>query len=138
MTKTIDALVEALRPFAEVDLRTQGVHQKFAEHVLAARAALSQARAEKAEPVAWMAIDGRVATAETKNRSMPKPSKEAFCIPLYTTPPAAPVAKLEPLTIREIADLTAPWGHVRSDYSIGIVRAAEAAHNAKLCKTQTR
>lgn len=36
----IRVLREALRPFAEVDLRTQGVHHKFAEHVLRARAAL--------------------------------------------------------------------------------------------------
>lgn len=36
----IRMLREALRPFAEVDLRTQGVHRKFAEHVLRARAAL--------------------------------------------------------------------------------------------------
>lgn len=38
------------------------------------------------EPVAWMTDETppRVASAYTKT-SMPKPSKESFCIPLYTT-----------------------------------------------------
>ena len=56
--------------------------------------------------------------------------RESFMRAL-AAPPAAP-AKLEPLTLREIAVLTEPWAHVRSDYSIGIARAVEAAHNAKL------
>ena len=41
------------------------------------------------EPVAWMTADGRVAPDETKRKSMPAPSREAFCIPLYAAPVAA-------------------------------------------------
>ncbi len=36
-----DELLAALRPFASVDLRTQGVHQRFADDVLRARAAIA-------------------------------------------------------------------------------------------------
>ncbi len=38
-----DALLQALKPFAEVDLRTQGVHHNFASQILAARAAIKTA-----------------------------------------------------------------------------------------------
>lgn len=36
-----DELLDALLPFASVDLRTQGVHQRFADDVLRARAAIA-------------------------------------------------------------------------------------------------
>jgi hypothetical protein len=35
-------------------------------------------------PVAWMADDGRVVNAATKETSMPRASKVSFTIPLYT------------------------------------------------------
>lgn len=38
-----DALLQALKPFAEVDLRTQGVHHNFASQVLSARATIKAA-----------------------------------------------------------------------------------------------
>jgi hypothetical protein len=37
-----DELLAALRPFASVDLRSQGVHQRFADDVLRARAAIAK------------------------------------------------------------------------------------------------
>ena len=37
-----DELLEALRPFASIDLRTQGVHHRFADDVLRARAAIAK------------------------------------------------------------------------------------------------
>lgn len=37
-----DELAKALKPFAEYDLCAQGIHQRFAEHVLKARIALSR------------------------------------------------------------------------------------------------
>lgn len=39
-----DELFEALRPFADVDLRTQGVHHNFASQVLQARAAIAKVK----------------------------------------------------------------------------------------------
>lgn len=47
LIKTAPKLLEALRPFANIDLRTQGVHQRFASDVLAARAAIAEATGEK-------------------------------------------------------------------------------------------
>jgi len=38
------------------------------------------------------------------------------------------VAKLVPLTVRQIAEATGDFGEVRSDKTIGIARAIEAAH----------
>ena len=37
-----DALLLALRPFADIDLRTQGVHHHFVSDVLFARAAIAK------------------------------------------------------------------------------------------------
>ena len=37
-----DELLEALRPFADIDLRTQGVHHHFVSDVLFARAAIAK------------------------------------------------------------------------------------------------
>ena len=39
-------LLEALRPIAEIDLRTQGVHHKFPWLILGARAAIAKATGE--------------------------------------------------------------------------------------------
>ena len=44
--KVNQALLEALRPIAEIDLRTQGVHHKFPRLILGARAAIAKATEE--------------------------------------------------------------------------------------------
>ena len=41
-----DELLEALAPFAKADLRTQGVHQRFADDVLRARAAINKVKGQ--------------------------------------------------------------------------------------------
>ena len=51
-----------------------------------ALAAIEADRQARGEPVAWMTEDGRVATSETKETSMPKVAQESFKIPLYTAP----------------------------------------------------
>ena len=40
-------LLDALRPIAEIDLRTQGVHHKFPWLILGARAAIEKATGER-------------------------------------------------------------------------------------------
>lgn len=42
--------------------------------------------------------------------------------------PAPAQQERKPMTYREIADATSEWAHVRSDYTIGIIRAAERHH----------
>ena len=43
-----EVLLEALRPIAEIDLRTQGIHHKFPSLILGARAAIAKAAREQA------------------------------------------------------------------------------------------
>lgn len=124
MKTTIDALVEALRPIAE--------HGEISAKIIAdARAALAQARAEQAEP-------SRFGSPELQ-----------AAILANLASPAAPVAKLEPLSEREIfaardraeyewnaqADYWNQWCDLDADEKqVLIARAVEAAHNAKLSK----
>lgn len=90
MTKTIDALVEALEVISK-RCPTDSSDYKIASVGDTARAALAQARAEQAKPVAWGFFeDGRLCGAQDWE------SPPQYVTPLYTTPPAAPVAKLEP------------------------------------------
>lgn len=42
-----------------------------------------------------------------------------------------PQQERKPMTYREIADATSEWAHVRSDYTIGIIRAVERHHGIK-------
>lgn len=42
---------------------------------------------------------------------------------------AFPELAPKPLTIRQIAEATGEFGHVRSDHTIGIARTIESAHN---------
>lgn len=103
MTKTIDALVEALE--AEKAMRLYGqspecgkehwesIRERRRAVYEATDAALAQARAEQAEPVGHLRVMGRLHDYQ--------PGVSAFDLPdgkhaIYTTPPAAPVAKLEP------------------------------------------
>lgn len=142
MTKTIDALVEALTLI-------RGKHGCGALTLPVADldrvdAALAQARAEQAGPVqaatAWM-YTSKLAGHQvflTRYASDLTTYKADKVTPLFTTPPAAPVAKLEPLDAMLVID-----GIVKSKCSLGGgefpdvafvkgVRFAEAAHNAKL------
>lgn len=92
MTKTIDALVEAL----EACTTEEGPTQEELNH---ARAALAQARAEQAEPAAFVSplqFEQRLVDPDGEFGTyipMRKTSAGKFTQPLYTTPPAAPVAK---------------------------------------------
>lgn len=112
MTKTIDALVEALEPVATwmeqsancssggPDHPPEPTSQFDYELLQAAseiRAALAQARAEQAEPVAWRAWFDADHGARWLFTLWPQEERlDVDWQPLYTAPPAAPVAKLEP------------------------------------------
>lgn len=109
MTKTIDALVEALESCYEhpTGLRTFDKNK--------VEAALAQARAEQSEPVAWLvcsvnkdgslSLEHAAAWQEAAHEHISDAITEhgikdaaAWVVrAAYTTPPAAPVAKLEPV-----------------------------------------
>lgn len=139
MTKTIDALVEALE-MADATLRGANMNRNVVERKITA--ALAQARAEQAEqaePAAFVSplqFEQRLVDPEGEFGTyipMRKTSAGKFTQPLFTTPPAAPVAKLVPLPIENIEDLAEYHGldHMTVE---PFVRAVEAAHNAKLSK----
>lgn len=55
-------------------------------------------------------------------------------VAVFTAPQAqqpAPPAEVPLLSLVEIADITAPWSRVRSDYTIGIARCVEQAVRQK-------
>ena len=60
-------------------LRQMAEHERdgMLEQLIAAQSAT-------AAPVAWMADDGRIVSAATKETSMPRAAKVSFTIPLYT------------------------------------------------------
>lgn len=152
MTTTIDALVEALQDALDFD-----TEYPWADR---AKSAIAQARAEpqdpdltiaymagfekgrdaeqsgQAEPVAWMTNDDEGSPAML---FFDKQEAENFCdegedpTPLFDTQPAAPVAKLEPLTRDEIEAVRLETGYAAGlERFTVITRAIEAAHNAKL------
>lgn len=140
MTKTIEALVEAAlkRAFVLGQTYWQQADSDFTSHHKKAEAtrqnflvvceetlvALAQARADQSEPLGHLHVRGVLHYYH--------PADPAFNLPdgkhaIFTTPPAAPVAKLEPLSAAEIRALL-PLGGRWLDFA----RAVEAAHNAKL------
>lgn len=161
MTKTIDALVEALETCTTDEGPTQ-------EELNSARAALAQARAEQAlasgeiklpEPTFQTVAEGIEVGYDvfggadirlggdfvyvhinydyryTDNATRHRLANNIVGL-LTATPPAAPVAKLEPLTRQEIRIAF----HQHTGCTLGndvvlaerVTRAIEAAHNAKL------
>jgi len=97
------------------------------------------ARAEQAEPVAWLVYAGILDMRPVYPAYNTKELAEsaAACIksntevrPLYLAPPAAP-AKLEPLTLAEVDAVREKLRGTEYDI-YGYTRAIEAAHNAKL------
>lgn len=160
MTKTIEALVEALEHLLSDYEEAHAAHNLGETHgTILARAALALARAEQsnqlsgnsgglnliaraeqAEPVAWLVYAGILDMRPVYPAYNTKELAEsaAACIksntevrPLYLAPPAAP-AKLEPLSAEEIAEPFKPFRTSASAAFVEGVRFAEAAHNAKL------
>jgi hypothetical protein len=85
-----------------------------------------QAAQREGEAVAWMTEDGRVATSYTKEHTMPKPSKDAFNIPLYAAPPIASQREGEAVAVNELlAVIHADGGHYRAEH--GVEKAAKDA-----------
>ena len=159
MTKTIDALVEALESLLDMDVAYKR-GPAVEDAVEKCRAALAQARAEQAEPVKFLANGTRFKMAffdseedgcgnvgtyvtcfegfdkELDGRWVALVAAEDDCHLKLTTPPAAPVAKLEPLSEDEIWNMRATAKAdpqcEKEHWFVLLVRLAEAAHNAKL------
>lgn len=139
MKTTIDALVEALEACTTEEGPTQ-------EELTRARAALAQARAEQAEPESvvawrWSESNGDRWFDWTVDWTHHDKAKSIGCLIeyAYTTPPAAPVAKLEPLSDEEIWAFWCNRPEVAEGEDdsmeaefVRACRAAIAAHNAKL------
>lgn len=171
MTKTIDALVEALEALETIALAgMSGSGQESEEGMRAwharrawefigiaarakekAAAALAQARAEQAEPVAfgderslftsWLLTQGWVESPSARengtyiNGQVQARWHAWRARADLATPPAAPVAKLEPLSDAELKELAVSDEfllYCDQDEFNEIARAIEAAHNAKL------
>lgn len=140
MTKTIDALVEALE-LADATLRGANMNRNVVERKVAA--ALAQARAEQVEPCG--VVESAVAGCEGYHvRVWPGQPAPRVGTELYTHPPAAQAPKLEPLTDeqieaigRKLLDRGYPWEGLQP-WVFSFARAVEAAHNAKLAESQKR
>lgn len=160
MTKTIDALEKILA----VERTAINDSDAWTEIKWIARAALAQARAEQAEPLESVcATCGALRVDPVLEVAAPAPNLEPCGVvesaaygcegyhvrmwpgqptprigaKLYTTPPAAPAPKLEPLTHEEIKKMWKEYAPIIGGI-FDFTRAVEAAHNAKLTESQRR
>lgn len=125
LEQAIDVLCMGLR-FRETGLG-RPPEQYNPPAIEALQAALEQPQV--VEPVAWL-LNGNFYEVQqcrlfSKNPGEVVPGQ----VPLYTSP--QPPTEVPLLSIHELADITTPWSHIRSDYSIGIAQATEAAVRKK-------
>lgn len=105
-------------------------------HAAASRVIPQAAPAPQVEPVAWAQLGLRnghtYVRMHYEGHLYPPPAdvqRNLNLVPLYAAPQPAPAvaAPVQPLTIRQLADITAPWSFIRSDHSFGIAQATERA-----------